>query len=171
MVSFVQIWPQYQSGLAYLSYQAYNRSAQRGAFAQEDFLQEAAICVLQCLDRYGESCSKALIYKVVKNRFSTILHSQYLESRAIPSYIAELESFEPLSLTPFLVLAQNLSPLAQQILWLLVDPPDSLWEKMALQETAKISRKIVAECLGVAPQRVSEAAQELKEVLRREEIR
>lgn len=163
---FLSIWNRQFSLFSSMSYKAYAKSCQKGVFDQEDFLQESAICVIKCLQKYGSDCPTPLLVTVVKNRFGSILHSQYLQQKisfSMPENIPE--PLEILNLTPYFLLSQNLSPLAQQVLWLLVDPPDSLWERLLLQETAKISRKIIADHLGIAPQRISEAIKELKEAL------
>lgn len=163
---FLSIWNRHFSLFNSMSYKAYTKSCQKGVFDKEDFLQESAICVIKCLQKYGADCPIPLLVTVVKNRFGSILHSQYLQQKvSFPMPETVPEPSEMLNLAPYFLLSQNLSPLAQQVLWVLVDPPDSLWEQLLLQETTKISRKIIADHLGIAPQRVSEAIKELKRAL------
>lgn len=166
MEKFLAVWSQHKQGISRLAQRAYYRSCQKGSFDADDFTQEAAIAIIRITEKYGSNLPPAFVYKVVRNRFGTILHAQYLEVRYITQAAMELaESSEPLSLTSYFLLSQQLSPLAQQVMWILIDPPDSFWEKIYLQETSKISRKIIARYLGVAPQRVSEALKELREAL------
>ena len=162
------LWKEYQPTIVRMAHKAYCRSPQKWIFEKDDYLQEGAICLLSCLNRYKDAANFGhLLLHVIKNRYTTILRSQYYQFRFTAPLSEDVSGPEDLllDLSTYKEIAKDLSPLASQVLWLLVEPPDDLWDLVAHTEVSKLSRKIVAQYLGVAPQRVSEAVQEIKKVL------